>query len=174
MFLTCSSTSKGEFAIRVQNYNYLFEWENVSVPYFLKYMHFLLVLWRRFLRKGVCNRVAKNYSWHIQKYWQWYSSWPQFRILYFEWRWRRHRSVTAGYAGSAPSESGGRMMHPGGVPQQMGNWILGHPFRERFITSHSRGYSLRSNAPVIERWRLQRHWWLVIHNSSNCYIIAKK
>ena len=41
MFVNLPTTPKDRFAIRVQNYNYLFEWENVSVPYFLKYTLFL-------------------------------------------------------------------------------------------------------------------------------------
>ena len=71
------------------------------------------------------------------------------------------------------------------VPQYPVFQSLGHPFRVQSITVQFRGYSLRSNTPVTERWRLQRHlaseilkvterWRLQRHETStwvNCYII---
>ena len=115
MFVNLLTTPKDRFAIRVQNYNYLFEWKNVSVPYFLKYMHFLLVLWRRFLRNGVCNRVVENHSWLIQKYlghnlkYVRHNFGDNIEAISCLWllnvysrRWRRHRSVTGACALAYP------------------------------------------------------------------------
>ena len=72
-------------------------------------------------------------------------------------RWRRLRSVTAG---ASKASTHGRCIQMNALwrsaPSPYTFCSLGHPSRVRFSHVQYRGYA-KAHAPVIERWRLQRH-----------------
>ncbi len=73
-------------------------------------------------------------------------------------RWRRLRSVPAvgesKWLHSEPTVADRREARS--TPSPNTSCPFGHPFRVRFSRVQYRGYA-KARAPVIERWRLQRH-----------------
>ena len=74
---------------------------------------------------------------------------PQFRILYFKWRWRRHRSVTGVCALAYPRCWTRENRTLEGCPRGRMCRVLGHSFRVRSFGGTNRGYSLCSHPRLL-------------------------